>query len=211
MTKIIETMNVGFGRWGRGIMVTSVGISDKLGKRVGLTASCSSLDSWSCVRARVRWTVQAGHTERRTGGGRMLEATPSAGFREASVECAGGVEGVVGMMRASAGPAATRSTCTLWSCSTATRLGGNPPLPPSTPHTAVVVIVKKTFRLLDISTHRRVIIPKLSTRVVVSSSIRRDNRCRRLYYEKAYRYIDSQFINHIYRYRSSFSYWPEIF
>lgn len=76
-----------------------------------LTASCSSLDSWSCVRcSRVRWTVQAGHTERGTGGGRMLEATPSAGFREASVECAGGVEGVVGMMRASAGPAATSSS-----------------------------------------------------------------------------------------------------
>lgn len=43
-------------------------------------------------------------------------------------------------------------------------------------------------------------IPKLLTRVVLPSSIRWDNRCRRLYHEKPY--LDSQLIKHVYRYQS---------
>lgn len=101
-------------------MVTSVGISDKLGKWFGLTASC---------RDRVYVRVRGERSRQGTGGGRMLEATPSAGFREASVECAGGGRGNDASERWTGGHNVHVHSL-LCSCSMPTRLGGNPPPPP---------------------------------------------------------------------------------
>lgn len=166
-------------------MVTSVGISVKLGKWFGLTASCRD-------RVYVRVRGERSRQGTRSGEQVVVGCWRPRPARDSEKRVWNAREGVVGMMRASAGPAATTSTCTLCSCSTPTRLGGNP-LPPHR-------TVKKTFRLLNISSRRLVIIPKPLTRVVLSSSISLDNRCRRLYHEKPY--LGSRLIKHLYRYQS---------
>lgn len=119
----------------------------------------------------------------------MLEATPSAGFREASVECAGGGRGNDASERWTGGHNVHVHSLLLLYADPAWREPS-----PSSSHRRTV---KKTFRLLNISTRRLVIIPKLLTRVVLSSSIRWDNRYRRLFEEKPY--LDSQLIKHLYR------------
>lgn len=164
-----------------------MGISDKLGKWFGLTASCRD-------RVYVRVRGERSRQGTRSGEQVVVGCWRPRPARDSEKRVWNAREGVVGMMRAlDRRPQRPRALSAL-----ALRrpgLAGTLPL-----LTAGRRTVKKTFRLLNISTRRLVIIPKLLTRVVLSSSIRRDNRCRRLYHEKPY--LDSQLIKHLYRYQS---------